>query len=67
MSAAWVDRRDNPGMAEWKLQNTDVHGAVIAVNFADMAVRAVTSDDFVRWRPVASLAELVDLAGDEAP
>ena len=67
MSAAWVDKRDNPGMAEWELQSADLYGAVIAVNFADMAVRAVTSDDFVGWRPVASLAELVDLAGDEAP
>ena len=46
-------------------ESADVYGAVIAVNFADMAVRAVASDDFVAWRPVAFLAELVDLAGGE--
>ena len=46
MSAAWVDKRDNPGMAEWELQSADVYGAVIAVSFAEMVVRAIVSDDF---------------------
>jgi hypothetical protein len=67
MSAAWVDKRDNPGMAEWELQSADVYGAVIAVNFADMAVRAIVSDDFVGWRPVATVVDLVDLGGASAP
>jgi hypothetical protein len=63
MSAAWVDKRDNPGMAEWDLQSADVYGVVIAVNFADMAVRAIVSHDFVGWRSVATLIDLVDLGG----
>jgi hypothetical protein len=40
MSAAWVDTRDNPGMANWKLGSEDVDGAVVLVNFATMAYRA---------------------------
>jgi hypothetical protein len=67
MSAAWVDKRDNPGMAEWDLQSADVYGVVIAVNFADMAARAIVSDDFVGWRSVATLVDLVDLGGASAP
>jgi hypothetical protein len=66
MSAAWVDKADNPGMAEWDLQSADVYGAVIAVSFADMVVRAIVSDDFVRWRPIAALADLDRLADDAA-
>lgn len=58
MSAAWIDKADNPGMAEWGLRSDDVHAAVIAVNFADMLLRAVVSSDLERWHPVASLAEL---------
>ena len=58
MSAAWVDKADNPGMAEWELQSDDVYGLVIAVNFADMVLRAVASEDFVGWRPVALLDDL---------
>lgn len=55
MSSAWVDKRDNPGMAGWGLQSADVYGAVVAVNFADMTLRAVVSDDFERWWAVASM------------
>ena len=67
MTAAWVDKRDNPGMAEWELHSADVYGAVIAVNFADMVLRAVVTDDFVRWRPVAALANVADVGGDGTP
>jgi hypothetical protein len=27
MSAAWMDKADNPGMAAWDLQSEDVYGA----------------------------------------
>ena len=64
MSAAWVDKRDNPGMAEWELQSADVYGAVIAVSFAEMVVRAIVSDDFATWRAVAALEDLASVAGD---
>ena len=62
MSAAWVDKRDNPGMAEWQLQSADVYGAVIAVSFAEMAVRAIVSEDFAHWRAVAALEDLAVIA-----
>jgi hypothetical protein len=62
MSAAWVDQRDNPGMAEWQLQSADVYGAVVAVSFAEMAVRAIVSEDFEHWRPVAALEDLAAIA-----
>jgi hypothetical protein len=39
MSAAWVDKADNPGMAELGLQSGDVYGGVVVVNFADMIWR----------------------------
>jgi hypothetical protein len=58
MSAAWIDKADNPGMAAWELQSDDVSAAVIAVNFADMTLRAVVSDDFRRWLQVALLEDL---------
>jgi hypothetical protein len=40
LSARWLDKLDNPGMANWKLCNEDVYGAVMLVNFAAMAYRA---------------------------
>jgi len=62
MSAEWIDKTDNPGMAEWDLRSEDVYAAVIAVNFADMVVRAVVSVDLERWSPVASLEEIAGAA-----
>lgn len=32
MSAAWADKADNPGMANWDLRSADVYGAVVAIN-----------------------------------
>lgn len=58
MSAAWVDKRDNPGMAEWQLQSADVYGAVVAVSFAEMTLRAIVSEDFEHWRAAAALEDL---------
>jgi hypothetical protein len=31
MSAEWVDKADNPAMAELRLDSADVYGAVVAV------------------------------------
>jgi hypothetical protein len=61
MSAAWIDKTDNPGMAEWGLQSADVYGGVVAVNLADMTVRTAVSADFATWRPVRSLEELAEI------
>jgi hypothetical protein len=63
MSAAWVDKADNPGMAEWDLHSDDVYAAVIALNFADMVLRAVVSADFKRWHSVGLLDDLATVAG----
>jgi hypothetical protein len=63
MSAAWVDKADNPGMAEWDLHSDDVYAAVIALNFADMASRVVVSADFGAWRPIGRLDDLTTVAG----
>lgn len=49
MSAAWMDKADNPGMAEWDLQSEDVSGAAVAVNFADMTLRGNGGADS-SWR-----------------
>jgi hypothetical protein len=58
MSAAWVDKADNPGMAGWGLQSDDVDGAVVAVNFADMVLRAIVTADFATWLALASVEDL---------
>jgi hypothetical protein len=64
MSAVWVDKADNPGMVGWELHSDDIYAAVIAVNFADMLLRAAVSGDFDRWRPVGALEELAGVVHD---
>jgi len=61
MSAAWVDKADNPGMAELGLQSGDVYGGVVVVNFADMTWRTALTAEFVTLRPVISTTQLTDL------
>jgi hypothetical protein len=61
MSAAWVDKRDNPGMANWELGSQDVYGAVVLVNFATMAYRAAFTADFLHLHPVMEQRQLADL------
>jgi hypothetical protein len=39
MSPDWLNKADNPGMAEWDLACSDVYGAIVLVNFADMVYR----------------------------
>ena len=61
MSAEWVDKADNPGMAELGLRSTDVYGAVAAVNFADMTWRIALTADFSVLMPVIHLGQLTRL------
>jgi hypothetical protein len=61
MSAAWIDKADNPGMAELGLESADVYGAVVAVNFADLTWRAALTADFADLRPVEHLDQLSGL------
>lgn len=62
MSAAWIDKADNPGMAELRLQSDDVYGAVVAVNLADLTWRVGFTSDFLVLRPVVDLAHVESLA-----
>ena len=61
MSAAWIDKADNPGMAELGLQSADVYGGVVVVNFGDMIWRTALTAEFVTLRPVMSSTQLTDL------
>jgi hypothetical protein len=56
MSAEWVDKAGNPGMAEPGLRSTDVYGAA-AVNFADMTWRIALTADFSGLLPVIHLGQ----------
>jgi hypothetical protein len=58
MSAAWIDKADNPGMASLQLASADVYGAVIAINFADMTIRTAVTKDFVDFVPLNDWNEL---------
>lgn len=62
MTAQWVDKADNPGMAEWNLGSSDVYGAVVLVNLADMVYRGGFTSDFENLQPVADEEQLADLS-----
>jgi hypothetical protein len=61
MSAAWLDKADNPGMAELGLQSADVYGAVAAINFADMTWRLALTANFSALSPVTGAEQLTHL------
>ena len=67
LSAGWLDKPDNPGMANWELRSEDVYGAVVLVNFAAMAYRAALTRDFVHLHPVVEHAQLADLEWLDTP
>ena len=62
MSVGWVDKADNPGMAELGLNSADVFGGVVAINFADLTWRVALTADFVQLRPVRGVEALTALA-----
>jgi hypothetical protein len=61
MSAAWLEKADNPGMTEWGLDADDVYGMVVVVNFADRTISYALTIDFERLHPITALSELNDL------
>jgi hypothetical protein len=61
MSAAWVDKANNPGMAELGLQSADIYGAVAVINFADMTWRMALTADFSALSPVIRVEQLAHL------
>jgi hypothetical protein len=62
MSLDWLDKADNPGMAEWGLGGADVYGAAALVNLAEMAYKVGFTSDFAELRPVTDRDQLEDLA-----
>jgi hypothetical protein len=61
MSAEWVNKADNPGMAEFGLRSADIYGAVAVVNFADLTWRTALTADFSALWPVIHLGQLTRL------
>jgi hypothetical protein len=61
MSAAWLDKADNPGMASWGLESQDIYGAVMLINFAELAFRLLVTGDFTSFWPVTAESQLRDL------
>ena len=61
MSAEWVDKADNPGMAEFGLRSADIYGAVAVVNFADLIWRIAMTSDFSALLPVIHIGQLTHL------
>jgi hypothetical protein len=57
----WLDKLDNPGMAEWNVTSGDVYGAVVLVRFHDSAFKAALTADFEGWLPVTDPRQLDDL------
>jgi len=62
MSSSWLDKIDNPGMANWELDSEDVYRAVMVVNFASRQWRCVLTADFVTAHHVTTLTQLADLS-----
>lgn len=62
MSAGWVDKADNGGMAELEMKSEDVFGAVVVVNFADLTWRVSVTSDFITLVPVSGLEALMDMS-----
>lgn len=60
MSAEWLNKKDNPGMAEWDLQGGDVHGLIMLVQFARRRWKAVATTDFANAFPIIEAEQLAD-------
>jgi hypothetical protein len=61
MEVGWLDKADNPGMADWGIASGDVYGAIVLVNFAALRFKVALSCDFSEWQPVRRIGQLVQL------
>lgn len=62
MGAAWINKADNPGMAEWGLRADDLVGGVILVQFQAMRLRFGVTKDYETLLPITSETDLSDLS-----
>lgn len=62
MGADWIDKADNPGMAEWDLTSADVIGGVVFIRFRTREVRFLLTADFATLAPVTDEAQLANLS-----
>ena len=62
MGAGWIDKADNPGMAEWGLTSADVIGGVVFIRFRTREVRILVTADFTTLLPITDAAQLADLS-----
>ena len=61
MTTEWLDKSDNPGMADHDLVGVDVYGAVVVVNFALMQWKAAVTADFRAAHAITDTAQLEDI------
>lgn len=61
MTSAWLDKPDNPGMAEWGFTSDDLFGGILQMNLADMVMWASLTRDFHEWIPVVTHNQLANL------
>jgi hypothetical protein len=61
MSRDWLNRPNNPAMADLGLEADDLFSGLMVVDLASRAFRLVLSADFENYRPVADLSELQQL------
>jgi hypothetical protein len=60
-SPEWLDKPDNPGMANLELTSRDVSGLVLMIQFARREWKCAVTNDFRTGTPVHDLAEVEDL------
>lgn len=61
MDLAWLDKPDNPAMADWDLTSDDVYGGLALVNFAELRYKLALTSDFGTWHPIEREEQLEEL------
>jgi hypothetical protein len=62
MGVEWIDKDDNPGIAEWGLAAADVVGGVVIIRFPQMEARFGVTADYRSLVPIRAVEELADLS-----
>jgi hypothetical protein len=61
LSAAWVDKKDNPGMATLEVESSDVYGGMAVVQFAERSYRIALTSGFESLHPITRIDQLLEL------